>query len=105
MTEMSSSSAQPRAPRRLEATGATAGVCLSRRETSGRSLHGAETLMHILHTVKKRGWSGETNSLLMLGMGQAARGHRVTIAASATSATAERARQAGLEVLAVSFDR
>jgi len=61
--------------------------------------------MHILHTVKKRGWSGETNSLLMLATGQAARGHRVTVAAKATSETARRARAAGLAVIEVSFDR
>jgi glycosyltransferase involved in cell wall biosynthesis len=61
--------------------------------------------MHVLHTVKKRGWSGETNSLLMLATGQAARGHRVTVAAGATSETARRARAAGLDVLEVSFDR
>lgn len=61
--------------------------------------------MHIVHTVKKRGWSGETNSLLMLATGQAARGHRVTVAAGATSETARRAREAGLEVLEITFDR
>jgi glycosyltransferase involved in cell wall biosynthesis len=61
--------------------------------------------MHILHTVKKRGWSGETNSLLMLATGQASRGHRVTVAAGAGSETARRARAAGLEAVEVTFDR
>ncbi|MFO0981096.1 MAG: glycosyltransferase family 4 protein, partial [Planctomycetota bacterium] len=61
--------------------------------------------MHILHTVKKRGWSGETNSLLMLAAGQAARGHRVSVAAAPTSATAQRARDRALALLAVVFDR
>ncbi len=61
--------------------------------------------MHILHTVKKRGWSGETHLLLMLALGQAARGHRMSVVASPTSQTAERAHAAGLDVFGLAFDR
>ncbi len=61
--------------------------------------------MHVLHTVKKRGWSGETHAIVLLAKGLRARGERVTVAAAPDSESARRARAAGVDVLDVRFEK
>jgi glycosyltransferase involved in cell wall biosynthesis len=61
--------------------------------------------MHVLQTVKKRGWSGETAFILMLSNVLARRGVRVTVAAAPGSESAKRAAAAGLPLLPIRFDK
>lgn len=62
--------------------------------------------MKILHTNFHRGWGGQSNRILKVCTGLAARGHEVSIAAPEESGLWTRGRDAGLDVLpGYRFDR
>ena len=54
--------------------------------------------MRILHTNYHHGWGGQSNHILILCRGLAARGHEVILAVPEDSELARRSREAGLEV-------
>lgn len=62
--------------------------------------------MRIVHTNFHRGWGGQSNRILLVCKGLRQRGHEVTIAAPAQSPLAEKAAQAGINVVGdVAFRR
>ncbi|MCH8332776.1 hypothetical protein IIC65_02490 [Candidatus Sumerlaeota bacterium] len=62
--------------------------------------------LKVLHTNFHKGWGGQSNRILTVCQGLAARGHAVTVAAPAGSELARRAAQSGLDVFSgVRFSR